>query len=132
MAQRLEAMEQWGHVRWCVLYWCCIGLVRHVGGSAQAGHMTSFDEVGQQGRLGTTMVYVRCRVLFCLTVWVSSVITWISESCSSDMGEGASVIRHCAPVVFGKGITSRIDSVPAISAAMRSMPKAIPPCGGAP
>lgn len=47
-------------------------------------------------------------------------------------GEGASVIRHCAPVVFGKGITSRIDSVPAISAAMRSMPKAIPPCGGAP
>ncbi len=42
------------------------------GRHAQAGHMTSFDEVGQQGRLGTTMVYVRCRVLFCLTVWVSS------------------------------------------------------------
>ena len=48
------------------------------------------------------------------------------------MGDGAPVIRHCAVVVFGKAMTSRIDSVPAISAAMRSMPKAMPPCGGAP
>jgi hypothetical protein len=35
-------------------------------------------------------------------------------------------------VVLGKAITSRIESVPAISAAIRSMPKAMPPCGGAP
>ncbi len=40
--------------------------------------------------------------------------------------DGAPVIKHCAVVVLGKAITSRIESVPAISAAMRSMPKAIP------
>ena len=58
--------------------------------------------------------------------------TCTSASCASGIGDGAPVIRHCAVVVFGKAITSRIDSVPAISAAMRSMPKAMPPCGGAP
>src|SRR3546814_2131544 len=58
--------------------------------------------------------------------------TCTSASCLSGIGDGAPVIRHCAVVVLGKAITSRIDSVPAISAAMRSMPKAMPPCGGAP
>src|SRR5690606_9531383 len=58
--------------------------------------------------------------------------TWTSASCLSGIGDGASVIRHCAVVVLGKAMTSRIDSVPAISAAMRSMPNAMPPCGGAP
>ena len=33
---------------------------------------------------------------------------------------------------MGKAITSRIDSRPARMAAMRSMPSARPPCGGAP
>src|SRR5690349_25038205 len=51
--------------------------------------------------------------------------TCTSRSCFSGTGEGASVIRSCAVVVLGKAITSRIDSVPAISAAMRSMPKEI-------
>jgi hypothetical protein len=45
---------------------------------------------------------------------------------------GASVSRHCARWVFGKAITSRIDSAPAIIVTMRSRPKARPPCGGAP
>src|SRR5690606_12229938 len=58
--------------------------------------------------------------------------TCTSASCASGIGDGAPVIRHCAEVVLGKAMTSRIDSVPAISAAMRSMPKAMPPCGGAP
>src|SRR4249919_816348 len=58
--------------------------------------------------------------------------TCTSASCASGTGDGAPVIRHCAVVVFGNAMTSRIDSVPAISAAMRSMPKAMPPCGGAP
>ncbi len=71
MAQRLEAMEQWGHVRWCVLY--CVASGWYVMWAACSGWPhDGFYEVGQQGRLGTTMVYVRCRVLFCLTVWVSS------------------------------------------------------------
>src|SRR5690606_10505578 len=58
--------------------------------------------------------------------------TCTSASCLSGTSLGAPVIRHCAVVVLGKAITSRIDSVPAISAAMRSMPNAMPPCGGAP
>src|SRR5690606_26028364 len=58
--------------------------------------------------------------------------TCTSASCLSGIGDGAPVIRHWPVVVLGKAITSRIDSVPAISAAMRSMPKAMPPCGGAP
>ncbi len=63
MAQRLEAMEQWGHVRWCVLY--CVASGWYVMWAACSGWPhDEFYEVGQQGRLGTTMVYVRCRVLF--------------------------------------------------------------------
>ena len=55
-----------------------------------------------------------------------------SCSCASLIGDGALVSRHCAEAVLGKAITSRMDSVPAIRAAMRSMPNAMPPCGGAP
>ena len=46
--------------------------------------------------------------------------------------DGASVSRHWARWVFGKAITSRIDSAPVIMVTMRSRPKARPPCGGAP
>ena len=37
-----------------------------------------------------------------------------SRSCFSSTGDGASVSRHCARCVFGKAITSRIDSAPVI------------------
>src|SRR5215510_11325248 len=55
-----------------------------------------------------------------------------SRSCRSSTGAGACVSRSCARCVFGNAMTSRIDSAPAISAARRSRPNAIPPCGGAP
>src|SRR5258708_5595738 len=55
-----------------------------------------------------------------------------SRSCFSSTGLGAPTSRSCARCVFGKAITSRIDSAPAISATRRSRPKAMPPCGGAP
>src|SRR4029079_3944821 len=58
--------------------------------------------------------------------------TCSSCNCASGTMEGASVIRSWAVEVFGNAMTSRIESVPAISAAMRSMPNAMPPCGGAP
>ena len=45
---------------------------------------------------------------------------------------GASISRSCPRCVFGNAITSRIESAPAIIATMRSRPKAMPPCGGAP
>ena len=41
-------------------------------------------------------------------------------------------MRSCAAVVFGKAMTSRIDFSPASSAIMRSIPRAMPPCGGVP
>src|SRR6185503_5918035 len=55
-----------------------------------------------------------------------------SRSCCSVTRVGAPVSRSCPRCVFGKAITSRIASVPAMSATMRSRPKAMPPCGGAP
>ena len=45
---------------------------------------------------------------------------------------GAPVSGSEPLAVFGKAMTSRIDSRPSRSATMRSMPKAMPPCGGAP
>src|SRR5882672_5075309 len=55
-----------------------------------------------------------------------------SRNCFSSTGDGACVSKSCARCVLGKAMTSRIDSAPAIMATMRSSPKAIPPCGGAP
>ena len=55
-----------------------------------------------------------------------------SASCASSTAAGAPVSGSAPLAVFGKAITSRIESSPAISAAMRSMPSAMPPCGGAP
>ncbi len=47
-------------------------------------------------------------------------------------GAGAPVSRSDPLAVFGKAITSRIESRPASSATIRSRPNAIPPSGGAP
>ncbi len=55
-----------------------------------------------------------------------------NSSWSSSTGDGASAIKSCAAVVFGKAITSRRDFSPESSAQMRSMPRAMPPCGGVP
>ena len=55
-----------------------------------------------------------------------------SSSCRSSTPDGASVIRHDADVVFGKAMTSRMESRPAMSMIIRSIPRAIPPCGGTP
>src|SRR5688572_8543467 len=55
-----------------------------------------------------------------------------SRSCFSVAGLGAPVSRSWPRCVLGKAITSRIASAPAIRATMRSKPKAMPPCGGAP
>ena len=56
----------------------------------------------------------------------------VSRSCFSSTSAGASHIRSDALVVFGKAITSRIESAPASIAQTRSNPSAIPPWGGAP
>lgn len=40
--------------------------------------------------------------------------------------------RHCAAVVLGKAMTSRMEGDPLSSMASRSRPSARPPCGGAP
>src|SRR3954468_22845862 len=55
-----------------------------------------------------------------------------SSSCYSSTGLGARTSRSCAHCVLGKAITSGMESAPAMSATMRSRPKAMPPCGGAP
>src|SRR6202022_4764572 len=55
-----------------------------------------------------------------------------SLRCCGVMGEGASVSGSTPPPDFGNAMTSRIESVPASSATIRSQPNAIPPCGGAP
>ena len=46
--------------------------------------------------------------------------------------DGASHMRSTAWVVFGNGMTSRIDDSPASRAQIRSSPSARPPCGGVP
>src|SRR5215210_6045495 len=55
-----------------------------------------------------------------------------SLRCSGVMGAGAAVSGSNPPPDLGKAMTSRIDSVPASRATIRSQPKAMPPCGGAP
>src|SRR5262249_7634969 len=55
-----------------------------------------------------------------------------SRSCFSVTCVGAPVSRSWPRCVFGKAITSRIASAPAISVTSRSKPNAMPPCGGAP
>ena len=55
-----------------------------------------------------------------------------SRSCSSSTGAGAPVSASAPDAVFGKAITSRIESAPARRWTIRSSPKAMPPCGGAP
>ena len=45
---------------------------------------------------------------------------------------GASVMRSVPFCVFGKAMTSRSESAPHRSIASRSMPNAMPPCGGGP
>ena len=48
------------------------------------------------------------------------------------IGVGAPVNGSPPLAVFGNAITSRIDWAPASSAHRRSIPNAIPPCGGGP
>ena len=55
-----------------------------------------------------------------------------SSNCSVSGGEGASSIGSLPDWVLGKAMTSRMLVWLARSAAQRSMPRAIPPCGGAP
>ena len=56
-----------------------------------------------------------------------------SLSCSLvDPAPGRPVSGSCPVAVFGNAITSLIDYRPASSAAIRSSPDAMPPCGGAP
>src|SRR5699024_5059599 len=51
---------------------------------------------------------------------------------ASVIGAGAWVSGSKPPPDFGKAMTSRIESTPASRDTMRSQPKAMPPCGGAP
>ena len=55
-----------------------------------------------------------------------------SASWRASTGAGAPVSGSEPLAVFGNAITSRIESRPAMIATIRSMPSAIPPCGGAP
>src|SRR6185312_2586087 len=55
-----------------------------------------------------------------------------SLSCRSVTGVGLAVIRSWPFWVLGKAITSRMLVVPQSRATIRSRPKAMPPCGGAP
>ena len=54
------------------------------------------------------------------------------SSCSLSTLDGESAIKSWAAVVFAKAITSRMDFSPARSMTTRSMPRAMPPCGGVP
>ena len=59
-------------------------------------------------------------------------LTPSSASCAASTAAGAPVSGSDPLAVFGNAITSRIDSRPARIATIRSMPNAMPPCGGAP
>ena len=56
------------------------------------------------------------------------------SSCSwrASTGAGAPVMGSDPEEVLGKAMTSRIDDSPASSMTMRSKPRPMPPCGGAP
>src|SRR5882672_10059376 len=62
-----------------------------------------------------------------ITVWMCR-----SLSCLAVTGVGLWAMRSCAFCVLGKAMTSRMLVVPQSRAHMRSRPKAMPPCGGAP
>ena len=51
---------------------------------------------------------------------------------ASVIGVGAPVSGSNPAPVFGKAMTSRIDSTPVSSAVSRSQPSAAPACGGGP
>ena len=55
-----------------------------------------------------------------------------SASCSGSGADGASSMRSVPDCVFGNAMTSRMFDWFENRAAQRSMPNAIPPCGGAP
>jgi hypothetical protein len=55
-----------------------------------------------------------------------------SLRCAGGDRAGAAVSGSKPPPLFGKAMTSLIDSVRESSAQIRSHPKAMPPCGGAP
>ena len=55
-----------------------------------------------------------------------------SRSCCSETGPGAPSSRSCALAFIGKAMTSRMLSSPVSSITIRSMPGAMPACGGAP
>lgn len=55
-----------------------------------------------------------------------------SASCIGSTVPGAPVIASLPRCVFGNAITSRIEVESVMSIARRSMPSAMPPCGGAP
>ena len=55
-----------------------------------------------------------------------------SASAFSSTSDGAAIIKSSALPFIGNKITSRIFGSSAISITIRSMPGAIPPCGGAP
>ena len=56
----------------------------------------------------------------------------VSLSCAWETSPGALVNGQLAVCVFGKAMTSRILSAPAINMTIRSSPNATPPCGGQP
>jgi hypothetical protein len=77
----------------------------------------------------------RATVLSGLTVTAevdAAVRRALARRCRSSIGAGAPVSGSDPVAVFGNAMTSRIESLPERIAAMRSMPNAIPPCGGAP
>ncbi len=55
-----------------------------------------------------------------------------SRNAASGTPDGASIITSRAAWFFGNAITSRMLLSPAAIITMRSIPSAIPPCGGAP
>ena len=55
-----------------------------------------------------------------------------SRSCPASTAAGAPNSKSDPLCVFGKAMTSRSESAPASIATKRSMPGAMPPCGGAP
>jgi len=69
------------------------------------------------------------------TAWLAALAASASlvvTGCASSGGDGASSIKSVPDAVLGKAMTSRMFVWWASSAAQRSMPRAIPPCGGGP
>ena len=68
----------------------------------------------------------------CFAYLSSTMAMCTSASCFGSTADGASIIRSCAFLFIGNGMTSRMESSPASSMTMRSTPGAIPAWGGAP